>query len=67
MSIGEDIDTELVSTNKDSTIIMTSIGKNRVIKGVGGSNNKINEVDDIDITNTRSVNISKIAKSKNLV
>lgn len=58
MIIGENNTTQLTSTNKGNAIKVVSISKDKTIKEFGDSNNRINEVDIIDVVNSRSVKIS---------
>lgn len=64
--------TELVSINEDNVIKITFTSGNLATKKVDSNNDKVNEVNIVDIANPRSVKISFqsrfiIAKSKNLV
>lgn len=50
---------------EDSVIDVLFIHKSRIFKGVGDSDNKINDIDIINVNNIRSIKV-KSTKSKNL-
>lgn len=56
-----------IATNRDSTIDGISINKAGAIKMVSSDDGKINNSDTINANSIKSVKISKLAKSKDLM
>lgn len=67
VSTGKSSITQFIFINKSCTIEVTYTDKDRVIIKITNSNNEVDEIGVINITNPRSIKIFKTIKSKNLI